>query len=343
MKFLCRLSFIALALGAQLVATAAEKLPDGLYAEITTPRGVIVSELFYKKAPMTCANFVGLAEGTLGPAPRKPFYDGLTFHRVVPGFVLQGGDPKGTGAGDAGYLFPDEIVSGLKHDSLGVMQMANSGPDTNGSQFCFMLGPARHLDYAHTIFGHAVRGLDVLPKIQPGDRMAVKILRVGQDAQNFRTDEKTFNARVMRAPRLAPAHFEDLEGVLPADQPWRVKYYETKLANLRRFRSGQAYVRMADKFEPEFPGQTMPQFADHFRELMHLPRDAVLAFYFAEPDQWLLAAGGRPGLKLPDYTHRTGKQPAVSETEAMKAERKRVSNSAVEVINGLIVQFENLK
>ena len=87
----------------------------------------------------------------------------------------------------------------------------------------------------------------------------------------------------------------------------------------------------------------MQQFADHFRALMHLPRDAVLVFYFAEPDQWLLATGGRPGIKLPDYTHRTGKQPADSETEAVKAERKRVSSSAVEIINGLIVQFENLK
>ena len=343
MSYLRRLSLAALALGAQFGATAAEKLPDGLYAEITTTRGVIISELFYKRAPMTCANFVGLAEGTLGPAPRKPFYDGLTFHRVVPGFVVQGGDPKGTGAGDAGYLFPDEIVSGFKHDSLGVMQMANSGPDTNGSQFCFMLGPARHLDYAHTIFGHAVRGLDVLSKIQQGDKMTVKILRLGQDAQNFRSDEKTFNSRVMRAPRLAPAHFEDLEGVLPADQPWRVKYYETKLANLQRFRGGQAYVRLADKFDPEFPGQTMQQFTEHFRELLHLPRDAVLAFYFAEPDLWTLALGARQGIKLPDYTHRTGKQPAESETEAMKAERKRVSNSAVEVINGLIAQFENAK
>lgn len=317
------------------------ELVDGLYAEITTPRGVIISELFYQKAPMTCANFVGLAEGNLGPVPRKPFYDGLTFHRVVPGFVVQGGDPKGTGAGDAGYLFPDEIVAGLKHDGLGVMQMANSGPDTNGSQFCFMLGAARHLDYAHTIFGHVVRGLDALPLIQPGDKMQVKILRRGRAAQKFRADERTFNALMARAPRLAPSHFEDWEGVLPPDQPWRVKYYETKLANLQRFRAGLAYVRLGDKFDPEFPGQTMQQFADRFRELMHLPAAAVLAVYFAEPDQWVLAAGGRPGIKRPDYTPRPGPQPAADQVEEMKKERKRVSNSVVEVINGLIVQFES--
>src|SRR6476620_10076535 len=90
-------------------------LPDGLYTEITTERGVVVCELFYQKTPMTVANHVGLAEGTLGPEPRKPFYDGVKWHRVVPEFVVQGGDPSGTGDGGSGYEFPDEIVPGLRH------------------------------------------------------------------------------------------------------------------------------------------------------------------------------------------------------------------------------------
>ena len=108
--------------------TPESTLPDGRYAKITTPRGIIIARLFEREAPLTVTNFVGLAEGGLGPRPGKPFYDGLTFHRVVPGFVIQGGDPLGTGDGDPGYEFPDEFSSGLRHDSIGVLSMANSSP-----------------------------------------------------------------------------------------------------------------------------------------------------------------------------------------------------------------------
>lgn len=314
-------------------------LPDGLYAEVTTPRGVVVSELFYKKAPLTCANFVGLAEGTLGPAPRKPFYNGQTFGRVVPGFVIQGGDNVRADVSDVGYWFPNEIVPGLHFDRVGVMSMGNENdPNTNGSEFCFMLGPAPHLDYAFPIFGQAVRGLDVLPLIQAGDAMQVKILRVGADAEKFRVDEKTFAALVARTPRLPPAHFTDSLNDLEA---WRVGYNDYRLANLQLVTGGQVYVRLRDQFDPAFPGQTMQQRADDYRARMKLPHDAVLALYFAAEDQWVLAVGDRPGLKLPDYTHRTGPQPAADQAEEMKKERKRVSKIVVEVINGLITQFES--
>jgi cyclophilin family peptidyl-prolyl cis-trans isomerase len=141
-------------------------LPAGLYAEFTTPRGVIVAELRYQQAPLTVANFVGLAEGTLGPSPRKPFFDGLTFHRVVPNFVVQGGDPQGTGEGGPGYTFPDEFAPGLHHDTTGVLSMANDGPDTNGSQFFVTLREVHRLDYLHSVFGRVIRGLDVLPLIK---------------------------------------------------------------------------------------------------------------------------------------------------------------------------------
>lgn len=115
-----------------LSARAEEPLPDGLYAEVTTPRGVVVAELHYKQVPMTVANYVGLGEGALGPKKGAPFFDGLTFNRVVEDFVVQGGDPTATGDGDAGYSFPDEITPALSHDRVGVVQMANDGPDTNG-------------------------------------------------------------------------------------------------------------------------------------------------------------------------------------------------------------------
>src|SRR3954471_16825921 len=176
-------------------------LADGLYAEITTPRGVILCELFFQKVPLTVTNFVGLAEGTLGPAPRKPFFNGLKFHRVVPGFVVQGGDPLGTGEGGPGYRFPDEFAAGLRHDGPGVLSMANSGPDTNGSQFFITLGEARYLDYVHSIFGRVVRGQELLPQIEQGDTMTVKIIRQGRVAQRFQADEKAFAQLLARASR----------------------------------------------------------------------------------------------------------------------------------------------
>jgi cyclophilin family peptidyl-prolyl cis-trans isomerase len=154
-------------------------LPDGLYSEITTERGTIIAELFYNKTPLTVTNHVGLAEGTLGPNPGKPFYNGLTWCRVVPGLVVQGGDPTSTGNGDAGYLFPDEILPGLRHDAIGTLQMGNHGPDTNGSQFCLMLSQQHRLNYEHSVFGKVVRGLDLLPLIRQGDTMKVRILRIG--------------------------------------------------------------------------------------------------------------------------------------------------------------------
>jgi peptidylprolyl isomerase len=181
---------------------SAASLPDGLYAEITTPRGVIVCRLEYRKAPMTVSNFVGLAEGTLkaNGVTGKRYFDGLTFHRVEPGFVIQGGDPKGNGFGGPGYQFPNETSPDLKHDGPGVLAMANAGPHTNGSQFYLTMRAAPQLDGGYSVFGKVVQGNDVVAKIVKGDRMtSVKILRIGSDAEGFTVTQAGFDALVASA------------------------------------------------------------------------------------------------------------------------------------------------
>jgi peptidyl-prolyl cis-trans isomerase A (cyclophilin A) len=143
-----------------------------LYAHFETTLGDFVVELFEDKAPRTVANFVGLAEGTkewkhpgTGEVQSAPFYDGVTFHRIIEGFVIQGGDPLGVGHGGPGYQFEDEFHPDLRHDRPGVLSMANAGPNTNGSQFFITLAPTPHLDRRHAIFGVVTDGLDVIDEI----------------------------------------------------------------------------------------------------------------------------------------------------------------------------------
>jgi cyclophilin family peptidyl-prolyl cis-trans isomerase len=177
-------------------------LPDGLYAQVVTNRGTIVFSLAMDRAPMTVANFVGLAEGTIraNGTTGKHFYDGLAFHRVVAGFVVQGGDPKGDGSGGPGYEFPNETTPDLKHDSEGVVAMANAGPDTNGSQFYITLAPAPNLDGGYSVFGKVVKGMDVVKKIVQGDTMkTVKILRVGSAAAAYAVTQASFDALISKA------------------------------------------------------------------------------------------------------------------------------------------------
>ncbi len=144
----------------------------GTYAVFDTSQGKIVIRLLEKETPKTVANFVGLAEGTkefrdakTGQKVKRPFYDGLVFHRVIPNFMIQGGCPLGTGTGDPGYKFEDEFHSSLRHDKPGKLSMANSGPGTNGSQFFITVAATPWLDNHHSIFGEVVEGQDVADKI----------------------------------------------------------------------------------------------------------------------------------------------------------------------------------
>src|SRR5881396_2483612 len=166
-----------------------EKKAGKPYAKFVTSEGNFTVELFEKDAPKTVANFVGLAEGTkewtdpkTKEKVKKPFYNGLIFHRVIPGFMIQGGDPLGNGTGDPGYKFADEFGSGRKIDKAGILAMANAGPNTNGSQFFITLAPTEWLNGKHTVFGEVVQGMNVINKIgatkttKPGDKPVTPIV-----------------------------------------------------------------------------------------------------------------------------------------------------------------------
>ena len=165
-------------------------LSDGLYADLETSKGNIILELYYEQAPTTVSNFVALAEGNHPVVDDqhegKRYYDGLKFHRVIENFMIQGGDPTGTGSGGPGYQFDDEFNEELKHDGPGVLSMANAGPGTNGSQFFITHVETPWLDGKHSIFGKVNSGQDVVDKIEQDDIIkTVKVIRIGEAAKSF--------------------------------------------------------------------------------------------------------------------------------------------------------------
>lgn len=181
-------------------------MQEGLYARFNTSRGEILVELFFKKVPMTVANFVGLAEGQIdnkAKAKGEPFYDGLKFHRVIQDFMIQGGDPQGTGVGGPGYQFPDEFDDLLTHDGPGVLSMANAGPGTNGSQFFITHTETPWLNGKHSVFGRVVEGQDVVDSIQQNDIIeTLTIVRKGAEAESFDAPA-VFNDFILRQDEIA--------------------------------------------------------------------------------------------------------------------------------------------
>ena len=180
-------------LGIFLIAGCSKKETENtIHAKIETSKGEIVLLLEFEKVPMTVANFVGLAEGIIENSAKpkgEPYYDSTKFHRVISDFMIQGGDPTGTGSGGPGYQFPDEFHPDLNHSSAGILSMANAGPGTNGSQFFITHKATPSLDLKHTVFGHVVSGDTIVNTIEKDDIIEkITILRNGEAADTFYAD-----------------------------------------------------------------------------------------------------------------------------------------------------------
>lgn len=179
-------------IASQVEAKKKPKLEKGMYAEMTTSKGIILIKLEFEKTPLTVANFVGLAEGKIkntAKADGVRYYDSLKFHRVIANFMIQGGDPAGNGTGGPGYKFKDEIVEEFKFTGAGILAMANAGPGTNGSQFFITHKETPWLNGRHTIFGFVQSGQDVVNAIQQDDYiLGIKIIRKGKPAKKFKAD-----------------------------------------------------------------------------------------------------------------------------------------------------------
>ncbi|MEC3906986.1 peptidylprolyl isomerase [Tamlana sp. 2201CG12-4] len=228
------------------------ELEDGIYAEIITTKGLMVAKLEYQKTPITVANFVSLAEGTNTMVNEKykgkKFYNGLIFHRVMDKFMIQGGDPNGTGSGNPGYKFKDEFHPDLKHDKAGVLSMANSGPNGNGSQFFITEIPKPHLDNVHSVFGELVIGIDIQDSIsnvktderdRPIENVIIQelnIIRKGKTAKKFNANDIFIN-HFAEAERLEKEKAAKAKAILEAT----LEKFEKQKAEAVTLESGLQY------------------------------------------------------------------------------------------------------
>lgn len=300
MKRLLAVLFVSL-LALAAARAAAPQLPDGLYAEFITPRGTLTAELFPTRAPLMCTNFVGLAEGTLAPRHGQPFYSGLTWYRVVPGFVLQSGNPGLKDTDDEAHPiphhFPDEFAPGLRHDSAGVLSMANAGPDTNSCEFFLTLAPTPRLDFLHSVFGRIIRGIELLPLIRADDALTIKILRIGSAARAFRADATAFAALAGAAKKYTAARtpgptaaFDDPQNLLPAEPP-RAKNFNYKLANVERATGLKIRARLFAQSPPAAADAAPGQFMRALARRLGTEHAGATVAYFADEKDWRVWIG----------------------------------------------------
>lgn len=285
-----------------------DKLGDGLYAVISTDKGDIVVNLEYEKTPITVANFVTLAEGknkfvTLEDKKNVPFYDGLKFHRVIEDFMIQGGDPKGTGEGDPGYKFMDEITD-LTHYKGGILSMANAGPNTNGSQFFITHKETPWLDGKHTVFGEVVEGMDVVNSIEVDDVIkSIKIIRNGEKAKKFdapKVFENGVQAELENQKKLQEKRaqeeaetLEKLKSVVEA----KTNEFETYKAKASKTQSGLQYtvIEKGTK-KPEANSTVFIEYAGYFENgMLFDSNNAEVSKKYNKYDQQRDEMGGYKG------------------------------------------------
>ncbi len=235
----------------EVMANETKDLSDGLYAKFITSKGDILTQLEFEKTPLTVTNFVGLAAGTKNSTMGEnvKFYDGLTFHRVIDNFMVQGGCPLGSGTGGPGYNFADEIDPTLTHDKPGILSMANAGPGTNGSQFFITHVPTSWLDGKHTVFGHVISGQDVVNAIKQGDTIkTIDIIRVGEKAEAFKADQTAFDGLLASIDERAAAKISE-------QQEKNMATIKEKWPNVVTSPSGLMYVVINEGSGSEKPAQ----------------------------------------------------------------------------------------